>query len=143
MRQPGEGPRQIRLMLWLELHHRQAGHLLEVDELLPLCFRSCVSARAAPCASSISVTTETPISVSAILRAMEASICRALWALALGCDEHARVEDQSHAGGLSGSRWLSTAASTSLAKSGPMVAVESSGSSAMHSEMVRRTGSAG
>ena len=30
---------------------------------------------------------------------------------------------------------------TSLEKSGSMVAVESSGSSAMHSEMVRRTGS--
>src|SRR3974390_3833989 len=64
-------------------------------------------------------------------------------ALALGGDEHARVEDHSHAGGLSGSRWLSTAASTSLAKSGSMVAVGSSGKRASHAEMVRRTGSAG
>ena len=44
--------------------------------------------------------------------------------------------------GLSGARWLSTAACTSLAKSASIVAVESSGSRAMHSEMVRRTGSA-
>src|SRR5437879_2629682 len=48
--------------------------------------------------------------------------------LALGGNQHARIEDQSHAGGRSGSRWLSTAASTSLAKSGSMVALESSGS---------------
>lgn len=51
-----------------------------------------------------------------------------------------RGKDQSHAGGESDSRWLSTAASTSFAKSRSMVAVESSGSSAMHSEMVRAEG---
>jgi hypothetical protein len=58
--------------------------------------------------------------------------------LALGLDQNAGIEDQSHAGGSSGSRWLSMAASTSLAKSASMTAVESSGKSAMHSEMVRR-----
>ena len=60
--------------------------------------------------------------------------------LALGFDQNAGIEDQSHAGGLSGSRWLSIAASTSLAKSASMTAVESSGKSAMHSEIVRRGG---
>src|SRR5260370_26530590 len=60
--------------------------------------------------------------------------------LPLGGDEHARIEDYSHEGGASGSRWLSIAASTSLAKSASMTAVESSGSSAMHSEIVRRGG---
>ena len=53
-------------------------------------------------------------------------------ALALSGDEDGGVEDQSHAGGLSGSRWLSTAASTPLAKSGSMVAVESSGTGGDH-----------
>jgi hypothetical protein len=43
------------------------------------CFRCAVSARAAPCASSISVTTDKAISVSAVVRAMAASICRAFW----------------------------------------------------------------
>lgn len=52
------------------------------------------------------------------------------------------VRDQSHAGRSRGARWLSMAASTSLEKSGSMVAGESSGSRAMHSEMVRRSGSA-
>ena len=52
--------------------------------------------------------------------------------LALGFDQDAGIEDQSHAGGSSGSRWLSIAASTSLAKSASMTAVESSGKSAMH-----------
>src|SRR5207253_8241471 len=58
----------------------------------------------------------------------------------LGGDHQAGVENQSHAGGSSGSRWLSIAASTSLAKSASMTAVESSGKSAMHSEIVRRGG---
>ena len=61
-------------------------------------------------------------------------------ALTLGRDQNAGVEDQSHAGGSSGSRWLSTAAWTSLAKSASMVAADSSGRSAMHSEMDRRGG---
>jgi hypothetical protein len=59
---------------------------------------------------------------------------------ALGFDQNAGIEDRSHAGGSSGSRWLSMAASTSLAKSASMTAVESSGKSAMDSEMVRRSG---
>src|SRR5579864_454314 len=42
----------------------------------------------------------------------------------LGSDHQAGVEDQSHAGGSSGSRWLSIAASTSLAKSASSVAVQ-------------------
>src|SRR6266849_263431 len=63
--------------------------------------------------------------------------------LPLGSDQHTGIEDQSHEGGSSGSRWLSMAASTSLAKSASMTAVESSGSSAMHSEMVRRDGAGG
>src|SRR3984885_12699282 len=67
---------------------------------------------------------------------MAASICP----LPLASDQHTRIEDQSYAGDSSGSRWLSMAASTSLAKSASMTAVESSGSSAMHSEMVRRGG---
>jgi hypothetical protein len=60
--------------------------------------------------------------------------------LALGFDQNAGIEDQSHAGGSSGSRWLSMADSTSSAKSPSMTAVESSGKSAMHSEMVQRGG---
>jgi hypothetical protein len=60
--------------------------------------------------------------------------------LALGFDQNAGIEDQSHAGGSSGSRWLSMAASTSLEKSASITAVESSGKSAMHSEMVRHGG---
>jgi hypothetical protein len=40
----------------------------------------------------------------------------------------------------SGSRWLSMAASTSLANSASITAVESAGSNAMHSEMLRRGG---
>src|SRR5215469_9402360 len=43
------------------------------------CFRSTVPARAAPCASSVNVTTDKAISVSAVVRAMAASICRAFW----------------------------------------------------------------
>src|SRR5271157_2647390 len=39
-----------------------------------------------------------------------------------------------------GSRWLSIAAWTSLAKSASMTAVESSGNSVMHSEIERRGG---
>src|SRR6516225_2639220 len=39
-------------------------------------------------------------------------------------DHYTGIEDQSHAGGLSGSRWLSIAASTSLAKSSSSVTVE-------------------
>jgi hypothetical protein len=42
----------------------------------------------------------------------------------------------------SGSRCAAIAASTSIAKSGSTVAVESAGISAMHSEILRRTGSA-
>ena len=52
-----------------------------------------------------------------------------------------RIEDQSQEGGSSGSRWAAIAASTSAAKSGSMVAVESAGSIAMHSEILRRGGS--
>jgi hypothetical protein len=62
---------------------------------------------------------------------------------ALSRDEGACVGDQSHSGGLSGSRWLLIAASTSLAKSASMTAVESSGNSAMHSEMRRSGGTGG
>src|SRR5207253_7420282 len=64
-------------------------------------------------------------------------------ALAFGGDGGRRVEHQSQAGGSSGSRWEAIAASTSFAKSGSMVAVESAGIRAMHSEILRRTGSAG
>src|ERR1700683_664791 len=60
--------------------------------------------------------------------------------LALGFDQNAGIEDQSHAGGSSGSRWLSMAASTPLETSASITAVESSGKSAMHSEMVRHGG---
>src|SRR5260370_42131186 len=65
-----------------------------------------------------------------------------IFPLTLRCDQNASVEDQSHAGGANGSRWLSMAASTSLGKSGSMGPVESSGSKSLDSEMVRRTGSA-
>lgn len=68
------------------------------------------------------------------------TLFRRVLVLPLGGDQHTGIEDQSHAGGSSGSRWLSIAASTSLAKSASMTAVESSGKSAMHSEMVRRGG---
>ncbi len=54
-----------------------------------------------------------------------------------------RIENQSQAGGSSGSRCAAMAASTSAAKSGSMVAVESAGNIAMHSEILRRGGSAG
>jgi hypothetical protein len=74
------------------------------------------------------------------VREMAVSICRAILPLTFGFDQNAGTEDQSHAGGSSGSRGLSMAASTSLAKSASMTAVESSGKSAMHSEMVRRGG---
>src|SRR5205807_6089951 len=43
---------------------------------------------------------------------------------ALGSDDHAGVEDQSHAGGFSGSRWLLMTSSRSRAKSPSSVAVE-------------------
>lgn len=68
------------------------------------------------------------------------TLFRRVLVLPLGGDQHTGIEDQSHAGGSSGSRWLSIAASTSLAKSASMTAVESPGKSAMHSEMVRRGG---
>ena len=55
-------------------------------------------------------------------------------------DQHARIKDYSHVGGVSGSGWLFTAASTSLAKSASMVADEFSGSSAIHSAIVLRSG---
>src|SRR5260370_41636684 len=58
--------------------------------------------------------------------------------LPLGGDEHARIEDYSHEGGASGSRWLSIAASTSLAKSASMSAVGATRSSAMPSQIVPR-----
>jgi hypothetical protein len=61
-------------------------------------------------------------------------------ALAFGCNQDAGIEDYSHTDASTGSRWLATAASTSLAKSASIVAVESSGSNAMHSEIVRRGG---
>src|SRR5580658_5835167 len=48
------------------------------------------------------------------------------------------IKDQSHAGGSSGSRWLSIAAFTSLAKSTSMVAVESFGMRARISETLWR-----
>ena len=64
-------------------------------------------------------------------------------ALAFGGDGGRRVKYQSQAGGSSGSRWAAIAASTSFAKSGSIVAVESAGIRAMHSEILRRTGSAG
>ena len=41
--------------------------------------RSGVSARAAPCANSISVTTETPTSISPIVCAIAVKTCRAFW----------------------------------------------------------------
>lgn len=53
------------------------------------------------------------------------------------------IEDQSQAGGSNGSRCAAIAASTSAANSGSMTAVESAGSIAMHSEILRRGGSAG
>ena len=59
-------------------------------------------------------------------------------------DDYAGVEDQSHAGGFSGSRWLSTAASTSLAKSSSSVAVEPcSRARRRDSDSNRTAGSAG
>ncbi len=61
-------------------------------------------------------------------------------AVALGGDEHAGVEDQSHAGGFKGSRCAAAAPSTSRAKSSSMVASESSGNRAIHSAMERRGG---
>jgi len=72
--------------------------------------------------------------------AMAASICRAFRPCRSAVSQRPGIEDQSHEGGSSGSRWLSIAASISLAKSASMTAVESSGKSAMHSEMVRRGG---
>jgi hypothetical protein len=60
-----------------------------------------------------------------------------------GGDGSGGVEDQSQAGGSSGSRCAAIAASTSAAKSGSITAVESVGSSAMHSEILRPGVSAG
>ncbi len=54
-------------------------------------------------------------------------------------NNHAGVEDQSHASGLSGSRWLSMAASTSLAKSGSSVAVEPCSRASRRDSDSRRT----
>src|SRR6266446_416143 len=100
-------------------------------------FLSRVSARATPWASSSRVITEERyLSVSGFANHGREHLACVL-PLPLGGDEHARIEDYSHVGGESGSRWLSIAASTSLAKSASMTAVESSGSSAMHSEIVR------
>src|ERR1035441_5989494 len=62
-------------------------------------------------------------------------------ALALRSDDHGGIEDQSHAGGSNGSRWLSMAAWTSRAKPASMIAVESFGMSANTSETRRRGGS--
>src|SRR5471030_2597286 len=64
-------------------------------------------------------------------------------ALAFGGDGRRRVEHQSQLGGSNASRCAATAASTSFAKSGSIVAVESAGIRAMHSEILRCTGSAG
>src|SRR5215469_11609891 len=65
-------------------------------------------------------------------------------ASAFGGNHYTRVEDQSHAGGFNGSRWLSIAASTSLAKSPSSVAVEAcSLARRKDSESSRRCGSAG
>jgi hypothetical protein len=101
-------------------------------------FRCDVSARAAPWASSISVMTEMAMSVFPGCAADGGEHLPCVLPLPLGSDQHTGIEDQSHEGGSSGSQWLSMAASTSWAKSASMTAVESSGSSAMHSEMVRR-----
>lgn len=55
-----------------------------------------------------------------------------------GGDDHAGVKGQSHAGGFSGSRWLSMAASTSFAKSPSSVTVDPCASArAMDSERNR------
>src|SRR5438876_2168337 len=67
-------------------------------------------------------------------------------ASAFGSDNDAWVEDYSHAGGFQGLRWLRIS-STSSAKSGSRTGALPVSSScalanAMHSEMVRRTGSA-
>src|SRR5216684_3596807 len=67
-------------------------------------------------------------------------------ASAFGSDNNAGVEDYSHAGGFHGLRWLRIS-STSSAKSGSRIGALPVSSScalanAMHSEMVRRTGSA-
>lgn len=67
------------------------------------------------------------------------SLARSL-ALAFCSNQYARIKDQSHAGGFNGSRWASTAAATSLAKSSSMVALESAGSREMHSSIDRRGG---
>src|SRR5207302_11346708 len=67
-------------------------------------------------------------------------------ASAFGSDNDAWVEDYSHAGGFQGLRWLRIS-STSSAKSGSRTGALPVSSScalanAMHSEMLRRTGSA-
>ena len=62
---------------------------------------------------------------------------------ALRSDDCGRVEDQSQAGGSSGSRCAAIAASTSPAKSASIVAVDSDDNMAMHSEILRRGGAAG
>src|SRR5258708_38763751 len=106
-------------------------------------FLSRVSARATPWAEfEQSDNGECNLSVSGFANHGREHLACVL-PLPLGGDEHARIEDYSHEGGASGSRWLSIAASTSLAKSASMTAVESTGSSAMHSEIVRRGGAGG
>ena len=102
-------------------------------------FRCAVSARAAPWANSIKYHGDGDVGISRCAGDSREDLPRIL-PPALGFDQKRWIEDQSHAGGLSGARWLSMAASTSLAKSPSMTAVESSGKSAMHSEMVRRRG---
>jgi hypothetical protein len=58
------------------------------------------------------------------------------------CDVVNLFPRYSHAGGSSGSRWLSVAAATSLAQSASMTVVEFRSTSAIHSEILRR-GAAG
>src|SRR5579863_1179705 len=61
----------------------------------------------------------------------------------LGRNDNTGVQDQSHAGGSSGSRWLSTAASRSLEKPSSRVAVEArSRARRSDSESKRTDGSA-
>lgn len=106
-----------------------------------IAFRSSVSARAAPCASSISVMTDNATSsfTGSALRDFTESLSR-IPALALCRNQHAGIEYQSHAGGFRGSRCAATASATSRAKSSSIVAGESSGRRAMQSSMERRGG---
>jgi len=61
-------------------------------------------------------------------------------AFAFRGNQHAGIENQSHDGGFSGSRCVSTASLTSRAKASSTTAVESSGSNAIQSAMDRRGG---